>query len=293
MVVGRGDARGGQRVGVFVAFVAEGVEAGGDDVRRGQAFEWAEEGGDAGVGAEGRVGGVVLAVPEDLFLGEEEAFAEEISGRAAADEVDGGVDEELQRRGRDVPYDALLGDDRGEVAARGVAADRDQGRVGAQVFGVLDGPAEGGDGVLGGDRGGGFGGEAVVDRQDPYAGLGRDVAAVRVVGVEVADDPAAAVEEDEEPAARRTGDVEAGAELAVGARTVSSVTRWTSRSGPDTRAVPRNRPARAAATDFGRPPLPGSRASSRSSSCRSGSRTLPSISIGAPARRRRTAGGRA
>jgi hypothetical protein len=35
------------------------------------------------------------------------------------------------------------------------------------------------------------------------------------VGVEVADHPAAAVEEDEQAAARRTGDVEAGAELAV------------------------------------------------------------------------------
>jgi hypothetical protein len=59
----------------------------------------------------------VLAVPHDLFFGEEEALGEEVSGRAAADEVYGGVEEQLQRRGRDVAYDALLGDDRGEVAA--------------------------------------------------------------------------------------------------------------------------------------------------------------------------------
>ena len=74
-----------------------------------------------------------------------------------------GVDEDLESgRGQVAAY-ALLGDYRGQVAAGAVAADADKCRVGAQVLGMLDGPAEGGDGVLGCDRRLSLGGEAVVD----------------------------------------------------------------------------------------------------------------------------------
>jgi hypothetical protein len=59
----------------------------------------------------------VLAVPEDFCFGEEETLGEEVSGGAAADEVDGGIEQQLQDGRREVADGTLLGDDRGEVAA--------------------------------------------------------------------------------------------------------------------------------------------------------------------------------
>lgn len=113
---------------------------------------------------------------------------------------------------------ALLGDDRGEVAAATVAADAHQRGVGAQILCVLDRPRKGSDRVLSCDGRLGLGGPAVVDRQDPDPRLLRQIAAIGVVAVQVADHPAATVEEHQQPAPGcRSGarHVEASTQLAI------------------------------------------------------------------------------
>ena len=89
-----------------------------------------------------------------------------------------------------------LRDHRREVGARAVADDRDPRRVAAELGRMGDRPLQGGQGVV--DRGGELvlGGEAVVDAHDDHAGLIGQYPALVVVGVEVAHDEAAAVEED-------------------------------------------------------------------------------------------------
>ncbi len=60
-----------------------------------------------------------------------------------------------------------------------------------------------------------LGGEAVVDGQHAETSVAARARQRRVVGVEVADHPAATVEEDEQAATRVAGDVQARAELPV------------------------------------------------------------------------------
>ena len=77
----------------------------------------------------------------------------------------------------------FLGDDGGEVAARGVARHGDALRVDAEAFGVGVDPPEGGDSVV--DRGGEdvFGRAAIVDVEDDDLAVGAQGAGHRVVGL--------------------------------------------------------------------------------------------------------------
>ena len=86
-------------------------------------------------------------------------------------------------------------DDRGEVAAGAVAADREPGGVTAELGRVLAKPRDDRVRVLHAGREPVLGRETVVDRDDDAAGRVADRAAHAVVGVEVADHPPAAVEE--------------------------------------------------------------------------------------------------
>src|SRR5690606_18501998 len=90
-----------------------------------------------------------------------------------------------------------LGHAGGEIAAGAVAADRDARRIDVQLRRVGGDPTVGGDAVVIG------GGElvlrrqAIVDRDDGAVGLLGEQTAERVVAVQAADRPAAAVIEDE------------------------------------------------------------------------------------------------
>jgi len=83
---------------------------------------------------------------------------------------------------------------RGQVAAGAVAADRQARGIDAQLGGVITHPARGRDAVV--HRGGEtmLGSHAVVHRDHGAAGGNGQLAAQRVVGVQVADHPATAVE---------------------------------------------------------------------------------------------------
>jgi hypothetical protein len=107
------------------------------------------------------------------------------------------VDQQLHRRRRQPSLPHQQAGDRGEVGAGAVAADSDPRRIAAQPAGVGVRPPVGGEGVFGGRREGVLRGQAVVDREDVGAGVGGEEAAGPVVGVEVADHPAAAVVVDE------------------------------------------------------------------------------------------------
>ncbi len=110
--------------------------------------------------------------------------------------------------------------DRGEVAARAVAADGDAARIGAEHVRAASDVRERGPRVVGRGRERMLGREPVVDRQDAHAGEVREQAARRVVRRDRALDPSAAVVVDEQRPRRALAgrDVEARAEGAVGAR---------------------------------------------------------------------------
>ena len=116
-----------------------------------------------------------------------------------------------------------LGDDGSQVAAGAVARDRDEGGVGADALGMggalLGDPLCGGVGVFSGGGIAVFGRQAVIDGDDGAADAVGQRAADGVVGVQVADDPAAAVVVDD---GRQRGfgehRVETDRDLAVGAR---------------------------------------------------------------------------
>ena len=107
------------------------------------------------------------------------------------------------------------------MAAGAVAADRDAGRVGAELGRAGVGVAERGERVVDRGREAVLGREAVVDGEHAGARRRGEQAHGRVVGVEVADDPAAAVEEDEQGGrrgpVRLVGHVEARPQRPVGA----------------------------------------------------------------------------
>jgi hypothetical protein len=128
------------------------------------------------------------------------------------------VDQELERkRWTAFPLGPLCDDGR-EVAARAVATDRETIGVGAELRGVGRRPPERGPGILGRGREGVLRGEPVVDGEDMDARVAAEEATWPVVGVEVPDLEAAAVEEDEQRvgAARLVGRVQPGAERSLG-----------------------------------------------------------------------------
>jgi hypothetical protein len=105
--------------------------------------------------------------------------------------------------------------DRGEVSARAVAADGEPCAVGAERGRVFGDPLGRGVAIVGRRRELVLGGESVIDRHDDGTGLLGEVAADGVVGLERADYPTAAVEEDEErPRCAPVGRVDAERNLA-------------------------------------------------------------------------------
>ncbi len=92
----------------------------------------------------------------------------------------------------------MQGDGGRQVAARAVPADRDRVATGAELVGVVDGVDVGLDAVVQRGRERELRREAVIHRQHPDAGvLGQESAQI-VGAVQVADDPAAAVEKDQQ-----------------------------------------------------------------------------------------------
>ena len=158
--------------------------------------------------------------------------------------------------------------------------------------------AEGGERVVDRGREPVLGREAVVDGQHARARRRGEQAGGRVVGVEVADHPAAAVEEDQQRRgirpARLLGHVEPRAQRSVGARDGEPLhARRAARGGPATTRELWAVSARACAGDRVESPRPPLRSSRRRSSCVSRSSSSPSRRIGAPARRRLARGGSA
>ncbi len=109
--------------------------------------------------------------------------------------IGGGIDQHLAGDRGPVAVARRYRDHRGEVAAGAVAADAQPGSIDAELFGVVGDPFGRGDGVI--DRGGKlvFGREAIIDRYHEQPALVGELAAHHVVGIEIADHPAAAVKE--------------------------------------------------------------------------------------------------
>ena len=83
----------------------------------------------------------------------------------------------------------------GEIAAGAVAADHQARGVDAELPGVGGDPFRGGDGVVDGGGKFVFGREPIVDGDDDQLAFMGELAADHVMGIEIADHPAAAVKE--------------------------------------------------------------------------------------------------
>ncbi len=184
---------------VRFAFVAQHVEPAREyDRRRESAQVGREQRRRARVERRRVVRQVVRPEPIHVALGKEEPFGEESVRRVLRREVRDRIGEELRRRARTAVPTRELRDDGGEVAARAVARDGDPGGVEPELGRMRRGPAKRGERVVDGGRKPVLGSQAIVDRQHPGVGLAREMAARRVVRVEVADHPAAAVVVDDE-----------------------------------------------------------------------------------------------
>ena len=135
--------------------------------------------------------------------------------RLSADRVGDRVDQQLHRRpAARLRRGRSQADDGGEVAAGAVAADRDPGRVGAELAAVAHRPSGRRRARRRPRPGRGARGRAGSRPRGRARRSGRRGSGRRVVGLEVADHPAAAVEVDEQRPvrglARRAAYVEAG-----------------------------------------------------------------------------------
>ena len=188
------DARVREGPRVAVAVVAQRVELGRDDHRGREPDQVAVPRGQArvaGVHAGGT--GVLGAEPEHRVGVEEVALGVVAEGVGVGAHLGDGVDQQLG--GELVAAVAqVLGGDGGQVAAGGVAGHAGA-VVAAELGGVLDHPVRGGHGVLDRRRERVLRREAVVEGDHHRATVLGDGAAGQVVGVEVADDEAAAVQE--------------------------------------------------------------------------------------------------
>ena len=185
-----------QRIGVILAFVAQRVELGGDDggVRhKGTAMQIRLERGGVDVAAvDFGVGQVVVPEPRHAFPFQEQAGAVGVVGLGVEVVVGNGIDQQLVV---DHQRQFVLGqaDGGGQIAAGAVAADR-EGLVSiAQFLGIFHSPDGGGQAVLKGDGELVFRRQAVVHGHHHAVGAGAQLARGGVGGVQVADNPAAAV----------------------------------------------------------------------------------------------------
>ena len=130
-----------------------------------------------------------------------------------------GIDQELTRD----PWRALVArqeaDDRPEVAAGAVAADREPARIDAERSAVVGDPSRRGEAII--DRRGEFvfRAHAVIDRDNSAFRAVREMAAHRLVALDIANDPAAAMKEHEHGQdAGRHGTVEPRRDRPAGSR---------------------------------------------------------------------------
>ena len=108
-----------------------------------------------------------------------------------------GIDQKLKHQRRAAAIAGIQRDHGREIAAGAVAADRQAAGIDAEAGRVGCDPARGRDGVVDGGRELVLGRQPVIDRNDDAArGVG-ERAADLVVALQVADHPAAAVEEDQ------------------------------------------------------------------------------------------------
>jgi hypothetical protein len=152
-------------------------------------------------------------------MAEKIALAEILVGRIAIGRIGGRVDRPLRDdgdRGRRVAQ-RQAGDD-GEIAAGAVAGGDEAGHPAAERRRAGRRPAGCGDAILGAGGEGMFGRESIVDGEQGQIELPGDLGADGLVRVEIAEDEAAAVEEEEERAGLPTlaGIVEAKPDLAAG-----------------------------------------------------------------------------
>ncbi len=164
------------------------------------------------------VDGVVVAEPVHVGGGEEVALAVLHAARVgvAVDEVGGGVQEQLRLEGQ--PLVACRDRHAGaEVAPRAVARDRQAGHVATELVDRLDHVPVGGEAVQIACWERVLGCQPVVDAVDDRPDLRADQARVVVVGVEVTDGEAAAVDEqDGRDRTLEVGPVDPGCPSALG-----------------------------------------------------------------------------
>src|SRR6266702_1707231 len=112
----------------------------------------------------------------------------------AADDVRHRIDQQLGGE----PYAGIAAGDRGrrgQIAAGAVAGNAKSLGIAAKFRDAVEDIAGRGEGVLEGAGKARFGWTPIVDRDDDRAGLDREIARLPVVSLEIARDPAAAVEE--------------------------------------------------------------------------------------------------
>src|SRR5690606_4720797 len=190
------DAGGAEPRGVPFGLGPQPVGLGGGDDRRGQAAGvGVQQRRDVGVGG---VGAVQVGAQGAAGLGRREAQAVGVGERRGdAAQVQRRVEQHLQGgpRGPGGAQPARRGG--GDLPAGAVAGDADAGGVQAERGGAGGDPADGGDGVVDGGGVGVLGRAAVPDRHPGDAAGPCQRPHDRVVGVDVAEDPAAAVEVDQ------------------------------------------------------------------------------------------------
>ena len=239
------------------------TSAGGSPLRSG-----ARRGEASGDNALRFIGQVLAPVPEHRVAREPVAGRSVSIRRSVEVAVGDRIDQDLSRQLRTAAVARTLGDHRGQVPARAVASNRDPIRVGTDVGRVIVKPVQACPRIL--DRGGKriLRGKAVVERKHNAFGSARERAAHRVVRVEVADDPAAAmhIKECGQRALRRRR-VQPIRDLAAGTRQppvlderdIFELTRQRRRAQSCSSDAPRRRPAPPAAADRGTPSVRGTR----------------------------------
>ena len=181
-------------VRVLQRLVAQRVVAGGQHQRRRQLRQvGVQQRRGAPVQVLRLVGDVVVVEVVHRVRGQQVALAVAgVRGPAAA-LVGGRVDQQLEAHRQVAGIAQRDRHHRGQVAAGAVAADRQARGIDAQLGGVVAHPARGGDAVVHRGREAVLRAHAVVHRHHRAAGGVGQLAAQRVVRVQVADDPAAAV----------------------------------------------------------------------------------------------------
>ena len=190
------------------------------DERRRETRGGAEQGRDARAARVGRRREVVLLVPEHLVAVQEVALVGHVVSDRQIRRRDR-IDEQLEAHDRLARVAQVLADDGREVAAGRVAGDGEPPGVGAQQRGVRVRPARRGERVVGSGGEARLGRTAVADVEHDGARGVRQRPADRVVGLDRAEQPAAAVEvDDERPQllARAGRPVRAGGDLAASDR---------------------------------------------------------------------------